>query len=185
MRSRDDADVADYVEFVHAAQHRLRRTAFLMTGYWAIAADLTQEALIKLYVAWPRLQRGGGLATYARRTIVSTVLDYQRSRRRRPEEPREDVDTDVVPDGAAALADRDLLMAALGDIAPRQRVCIVLRYFEGLSIAETAAAMGCSEGNVKSQTSAALTSLRRELSRLDPRTGLADELAADPVGGAR
>jgi RNA polymerase sigma-70 factor (sigma-E family) len=177
--------VADYVEFVHAAQHRLRRTAFLMTGDWAIAADLTQEALIKLYVAWPRLHRGGGLATYARRTVVTTVLDYQRSRGRRPEEPREDVDTDAIQDGVSVLADRELLMTALRHISPRQRVCIVLRYLEGLSVAETAAAMGCSEGNVKSQTSAALTSLRRELTRMDPHTDWVGDLEIDPVGGSR
>lgn len=184
MASQDD-HLAEYVEFVHAAQHRLQRTAYLMTGDWSAAADLTQEALIKLYLAWPRLQKGGGVPTYARRTLISTVLDHQRSRRRRPEEPRPEMDLRVVNDQTGSHAERDLLVLALRQIAPRQRACVVLRYFEGLSISETAEALNCSDGNVKSQTSAALASLRRILDELDPEGRPGSRLDSDAVGGGR
>ncbi len=63
-------------------------------------------------------------------------------------------------DVAASVTDRAALMAALAGLPPRQRACVVLRYFEDLDVRETAAALGCSEGTVKSQTSRALASLR-------------------------
>ena len=51
-------------------------------------------------------------------------------------------------------------MSALAELPRRQRACVVLRYFDDLSVVDTAAALGCSEGTVKSQTSRALASLR-------------------------
>jgi RNA polymerase sigma-70 factor (sigma-E family) len=157
---RDDAA---YVEFVTASQHRLRRSAYLMTGDWQTAADVTQEALVRVYVAWPRLQRGGGLPTYARRALVSAVIDA--GRRRSTRERYEDR-VPVEPergDHADHVADRALLLGALDALPPRQRACVVLRYFVDLSVAATAEALGCSEGTVKSQTSKALDQLRRRL----------------------
>ena len=67
-------------------------------------------------------------------------------------------------DVATAVATRQALMSTLADLPPRQRACVVLRYFEDLSVAETAALLGCTEGTVKSQTSRALFSLRSVLS---------------------
>lgn len=164
MAARDDAE---YVEFVDAVQDRLRRTAYLLTGDWGLAADVTQDALVKVYVAWPRLERGCGLATYARRAVVSAAIDQVRRRARRPETVREVADHEQVhDDGAGERADRAVIVAALRRIPERQRACIVLRYFEELSVAETAAALRCSEGNVKSQTFHGLAALRRELAAL-------------------
>ena len=54
--SRDDQAFADFAVVV---QPRLRRTAYLMCGDWHRASDLAQEALIKVYLAWPRLERRG------------------------------------------------------------------------------------------------------------------------------
>jgi RNA polymerase sigma-70 factor (sigma-E family) len=156
-------DEAAYVEFVAASQQRLRRSAYLMTGDWQTAADATQEALIRVYVAWPRLKRGGGLPTYARRALVSAVVDAHRRR-----STRERYEDRVEPeheraDHADHAVDRAWLMEALDALAPRQRRCVVLRYFDDLSVADTAEALGCSEGTVKSQTSKALDHLRRAL----------------------
>ncbi|MCL2541933.1 MAG: SigE family RNA polymerase sigma factor [Nocardioidaceae bacterium] len=160
MKSRDEAA---YVEYVGGCQDRLRRTAYLMTGDWALASDITQEVLIKLYVAWPRLDRGPGLPTYVRRTIMSSVIDLKRKQKRRREDVIAEPETLPIGDGSDGRADRDALMRALTEVPPRQRACVVLRYFEELSIAETAEILKCSEGNVKSQTARALDALRRLL----------------------
>ena len=82
MAARNDAE---YVAFVEAVQDRLRRTAYLMTGDWTLAADITQDALIKVYVAWPRLERSDGMAAYARTAVVSASIDHHRKRAGRPE----------------------------------------------------------------------------------------------------
>lgn len=157
---RGRRDDEQYVDFVNASQQRLRRTAYLMTGDWQLAADATQEALLRVYVAWPRLERAGGLPTYARRALVSAVID-QRRRPWRREEPAE-IDH-AVPDRDRIedhVSDREMLLAGLRALPPRQRACVVLRYFDQMSVDETADAMRCSPGTVKSQTSRGLDSLR-------------------------
>ncbi|GAA3824702.1 sigma factor-like helix-turn-helix DNA-binding protein [Nocardioides panacisoli] len=146
MVARDDAE---YVEFVAAVQDGLRRTAYLLTGDWGLAADATQEALIKLYVAWPRLERGVGLAAYTRRAVVTLTIGRQR-RQPRPQ---------VAPG-------KPTLTVALRTLPPQQRGCVVLRCFEELTVAETADALRCTEGQVTGRTARGIGALRRELARL-------------------
>lgn len=157
-------DEAAFVEFAQAASARLRRTAYLMCGDWDLAADHVQEGLIRVYVAWPRLTRSGGEFAYARKAVVSALVDHVRRR-----SSTEVADGRAVSTAASSSTGRDVaedvsaraaLMAALAGLPPRQRACVVLRYFEDLSIPETAMVLGCSEGTVKSQTSRALASLR-------------------------
>jgi len=160
MRRRDEQDFVDYAT---AAQERLRRTAYLICGDWDHAADIVQEALIRVYVAWPRIEHKGGVNAYARRCVVNVAIDLGR-RRSSTELP---TDHEVM-DRATGAADHDIpartaLVDALRDLAPRQRACVVLRYFEDLSVAETAYVLRCSEGTVKSQTARALASLRRHV----------------------
>ena len=153
-------DEQQYVDFVVAAQQRLRRTAYLMTGDWQLAADVVQEALLRVYVAWPRLERSGGLPTYARRAVVSAAID-QRRRPWQREQPTP-IDTER-SDGNRIddrISDREMLLTALRELPTRQRACVVLRYFDQLSVDETAEAMRCSPGTVKSQTSRGLDTLR-------------------------
>jgi RNA polymerase sigma-70 factor (sigma-E family) len=153
-------DEAAFVEFAHSARGRLRRTAYLLCGDWDQASDHVQEGLIRVYVAWPRLQRAGREYAYARKAVVSAFLDHRR-RRSSSEVPTEH-DTAIASglDVAETVVARQALMRALADLPPRQRACVVLRYFDDLSVADTATALGCSEGTVKSQTSRALDSLR-------------------------
>ena len=154
---RDDQE---FVEFAEAARHRLRRTAYLLCGDWDQASDHVQEGLIRVYVAWPRLKRAGRENGYARKAVVSAFLDHAR-RRSSTEWPGEpDPHRPSPEDVAGAVSTRLALMTALAGLPPRQRACVVLRYFEDLSVAHTAAALGCTEGTVKSQTSKALDSLR-------------------------
>jgi RNA polymerase sigma-70 factor (sigma-E family) len=153
-------DEAAFVEFAGSARDRLRRTAYLLCGDWDRASDLVQEALIRVYVRWPRLERRGGELAYARKAVVSAYLDQVR-RRSSTERPQE-TDHTVASgeDVATEVATRQALMDALAQLPPRQRACVVLRYFEDLSVEQTAALLGCTEGTVKSQTSRALFSLR-------------------------
>ena len=144
---RDAVTEAAFTEFAAASRARLRSTAYLLCGDWDRASDHVQEGLLRVYVAWPRLEKNGGELAYARKAVVSAFLDAQRKRSSR-ERP-----TSEHPDRAA-------LMASLARLPERQRACVVLRYFEELDVRETAAVLGCSEGTVKSQTSRALASLR-------------------------
>jgi RNA polymerase sigma-70 factor (sigma-E family) len=139
----------------------LRRTAFLLSGDWFLADDLVQEALIRIYVVWPRLKRSSEAGAYARRVLLNLYLDY----RRRPW--RRESPTDQVQDRAAAVPetvdDRDRLVSALRRVPKRQRAVLVLRFWEDQSVEQTAHALGTSESNVKSQTNRGLAALRAAL----------------------
>jgi RNA polymerase sigma-70 factor (sigma-E family) len=157
---RDAAEDAAFTEFAAASRDRLRATAYLLCGDWERASDHVQEGLIRVYVAWPRLVRRGSEFAYARKAVVSAFLDASRKRSSTERPTSERPDCASGEDLAAAVVDREILMAALARLPGRQRACVVLRYFEELDVRETAAALGCSEGTVKSQTSRALVSLR-------------------------
>src|SRR5262245_37429081 len=157
---RDAAADAAFTEFAAASRARLRSTAYLLCGDWERASDHVQEGLIRVYVAWPRLVRRGGELAYARKAVVSAFLDATRKRSSTERPTSERPDGASAEDLAASVVDREVLMAALARLPGRQRACVVLRYFEELDVRETAAALGCSEGTVKSQTSRALLSLR-------------------------
>ncbi len=167
-------DETAFIEFAEAVRGQLRRTAYLMCGDWEQASDHVQEGLIRVYVAWPRLTRAGREHAYARKAVVSAFIDHSRRRSSTeiPAEPDHNVSSGR--DIAESVALRAALMSALTDLPPRQRACVVLRYFDDLSVADTAAALGCSEGTVKSQTSRALASLR-SMFEGSPVGGLATE----------
>lgn len=162
MKAEDDTGFRD---FAHARTLSLRRTAYLLCGDWHLAEDLVQTALIKLYRAWPRVKDSKGFDNYMRRVLLRCWLDEQR----RPWRRRENRDG-IVPD--TEHVDRptgisDALVDALAKLPPKQRAAVVMRYCDDLSIAEVAAAMRCSEGTVKSQTSRGLDALRQIVARLD------------------
>lgn len=160
MMRRDAADDRAFTEFAVSSRGRLRSTAYLMCGDWDRAADHVQEALIRVYVNWPKLVRNGSEVAYARRAVVSVFLDASRKRSNRERPTELDLSAASPEDVAGSVADREALMAALAGLPERQRACVVLRYFEDLDVRETAEALGCSEGNVKSQTSRAIASLK-------------------------
>jgi RNA polymerase sigma-70 factor (sigma-E family) len=170
-------DEAAFVEFAEAARKRLRRTAFLMCGDWDEASDHVQEGLIRVYVAWPRLTRAGREYSYARKAVVSAFLDHARRRSSTERAAEPDYDVPSGQDVAESVASRAALLSGLAALPPRQRACVVLRYFEDLSVTDAAAVLNCSEGTIKSQTSRALASLRSAFEG-SPVGGLATEGAA-------
>jgi len=150
----------------------LLRAAYLIAWDLADAEDLVQECLFKVARRWPRVRKMDHPTAYARTVLVHLALDEGKSRGRRRSElgpsaaahldEREDDDAVRILGRVEASAD---LMGALAQLPPRQRVALVLRYFEDLSAAEVATAMECSIGTVKSTTSRALDRLREAVER--------------------
>jgi RNA polymerase sigma factor (sigma-70 family) len=103
------------------------------------------------------LDAAGG---YARTALLNTATSWFRRPSWRRELAHEEL---TAPSYDADPSDRPALLDALRQLAPRQRAVIVLRYYEDLSVAQTAATLGCSTGTVKSQTSDALGRLRAVL----------------------
>jgi RNA polymerase sigma-70 factor (sigma-E family) len=157
----DPARDAEFTEYVTAKALWLRKVAFLLCGDWHSADDLVQAAITKLYTNWHRASRAHNIDGYARTTLVNTFLADQRS-----SWTRWVVLHDVHDNPAVQQGDIDAaldLRVALASLPPRQRATVVLRYFCDLSVDEVAQTMGCSPGNVKSQTARGIDTLRRLL----------------------
>jgi RNA polymerase sigma-70 factor (sigma-E family) len=154
--ARDD----EFADFVAARYRALVRTGFLLTGDAGHAEDLAQSALIRTYLAWPRLREPANAESYARKVL--TRLAFRAGQRRwrgeiasaqvpeplsRPESPAGDVAVDV--------------RRALAALPDGQRAVLVLRYFDDQSEADTARLLGISPGTVKSRAARGLAALRQ------------------------
>jgi RNA polymerase sigma-70 factor (sigma-E family) len=158
---------------VRARSPALSRTAYLLTGDHHLAQDLLQSALAATYQHWPRV-RDGNPEAYVRRALHNTYVSWWR--RKPPAQPVADVSVAPTTDGTEATLRRLTILNALRVLTPRQRAVIVLRYFEDLTEAETAAILGCAVGTVKSQTRHALTRLRQLAPDLAGLRGTAPEV---------
>jgi len=156
----DDRARDDFRSYVAARSPALLRTAYMLTGNAADAEDLLQTALAKTYLSWERIRDREAVDGYVRRIMVNTQTSWWR-RRKVDEHPTGELpDRPTGRDAADDLALHDALWTALAGLPKRQRAMVVLRYYEDLSEAETAAVMGVSIGAVKSATSRALAKLR-------------------------
>jgi RNA polymerase sigma-70 factor (sigma-E family) len=169
-RDRD----AEFSDYMAARQPSLLRTAFLLTGDRHTAEDLVQTALAKLYLRWDKVERLESIDGYVRRILVNEHSSLWR----RPWKKRETVTADlpesaIEPETDPGGPDTDL-WSFVQTLPRKQRAAIVLRYYEQLSEAETAAVLGVSVGTVKSQTSRALATMRSradEIAHLSPEEG--------------
>ncbi|HEX4223264.1 MAG TPA: SigE family RNA polymerase sigma factor [Pseudonocardiaceae bacterium] len=182
-----DKNRGDFEEFVTETSLPLLRTAYLLVNDLGEAEDLVQEALLRVARSWPRIRAMDHPLAYARRVLVNKAIDQsERSRRRRqvvsldrwPESAE-------LPDPAAAeefaLVDvRGEVGAALAQLTARQRIAVVLRYWDGLSEAETAQHLSCSVGTVKSTTSRGLARLRELLDHNNTGDNDEDEAVSLP-----
>ena len=159
------ADEAAFRDLYLARRGSLRKTAHLLCGDWHQAEDLVQSAFVKLYVAWGRIRRVEDMGGYLRQTLVNLYIDETRRRRHRDTVMAEPPTVRQVD--PAEPSDRVELIAALRGVPRRQRACLVLRFYEDLSVAQTAALLGCSEGTFKSQTARGLDALRDVLAATD------------------
>ncbi|MGY4920419.1 sigma-70 family RNA polymerase sigma factor [Streptomyces sp. 900116325] len=157
MKSTSDRD-RQFTEFVSVRRAELVRVAaLLLSGDQVRAEDAVQIALTRLYLAWPKV-RLDTLDAYARRCVVNAALDDRRRLFRRREQAQA-----TVPDVAViepCYADNATLVGLLATLPARMRAAVVLRYVEGFNVAETAEALTCSEGTVRSQSARGLERLR-------------------------
>lgn len=144
----------------------LLRYAYLLTGDAAAAEELVQDALVGVLARGGRLRDPGAVEGYVRRAILTRYIDGYR-RRRRWRDVRHLLVAPASTDGPSAGVDsRTDVMAALAGLSPRVRACVVLRYYEDLSVGETAEQLGLSAGAVKRYTSDGVHALESTLGPL-------------------
>jgi RNA polymerase sigma-70 factor (sigma-E family) len=154
-------ELADFGEFVEASLPGLLRYGHALTGNPHDAADLVQTVLEKMGSRWAHVQhKTGDPLAYIRRSMANAHIS--RWRRIKRENLVADI-PDTQPFSPADPFEHEPLWQALRNLPPRQRAVMVLRYYEGLSEIEIAAALGISQGTVKSQASKAIASLRTKL----------------------
>lgn len=151
----------EYTEYVTAALPWLRRTAYLLCGDVHSADDVVQVAITRLYTSWRKARAADDLDAYVRAILVRTFLNERRRPWSRVHlfERVDELQAVANPD----FETREEVRVALTRVPPGQRAALVLRFLFDLPVAEVARALGCSEGTVKSQTSAGLTALRTQL----------------------
>jgi RNA polymerase sigma-70 factor (sigma-E family) len=176
------AEDVSFEEFVRARSAHLFRAALLLTGGdRAAAEDLLQTALERAYRYWRRISRAGQPERYVQRVLVNASHDRWRRLRRRPERPLRAEAVPVAGDQMSEAEDRDFLLRALAALPPRQRAVLVLRYFEDLSVEETADLLQCGVGTVKSHASRGLARLR-DLAASDAGSAMRNNVRGDDHG---
>jgi RNA polymerase sigma-70 factor (sigma-E family) len=162
----DTVAALGFEEYVRTRQDALLRSARRLTPNPADAQDLLQIALTRTFPAWDGIVDKRHADAYIRRALINTRTTLWRSRKL-DEFATDQLPETAVEDGAEQRADRAMLLGALGVLPQQQRDVVVLRYYEGMSTAETAQALGISTGTVKSTLHRALARLRTELERQD------------------
>lgn len=148
-----------FEDFVHTRMPALYRFGYALTGSPHDAADLVQEALIRLGTSWSRVRRKDNVEAYVRTTMVRLHISAWRRRRRERL-------VDSVPErgyadpGLLRVDGQGDLWQALRELPPRQQAVLVLRYYEHKTDDEIAAMLGVSRGTVSSQAFRALERLR-------------------------
>jgi RNA polymerase sigma-70 factor (sigma-E family) len=164
-----NAEPEGFAQFVEARERALQRTAWLLTGDWALAEDLVQTSLARSWPRWERIRRRDNPEIYVRRVMVNTWVTWSRRRWWGEHASAAVPDTAAPGDLAAEVAVRTAVQGALKALTSRQRAVVVLRIFDDLTEPQVAQVLNCATGTVKSTMARALTILHG-----DPR--LADLL---------
>ncbi|MFC6152635.1 SigE family RNA polymerase sigma factor [Nocardioides yefusunii] len=153
--------VDTFDDFVHSTGTRLMRTAVLLTGDRSTAEDLLQNAYARLFSKWKQVRRADHPLAYARRVMLRLHLDEKR--RRRIVEVHTEAETSAPgSDPTTRLA----LMQALATLSALDRAVVVLRYWEDLSVADTAEQLGLSPVTCRTRSHRALKHLRTQFPSL-------------------
>jgi|SRR5437868_13646180 len=160
------AEEEDFVAYVTANLPRLRRIAHYLCKDVHRADDVVQMTLTRLYIHWIRARSANNLDRYVERMLVRCFFNDQQlgwwSRVRLTGAPRETPGLSPAPPGPDTET-RIVVHDALAQVPPKQRAVLVLRFLCDLSVAEAAEVLHCSTGNIKSQTSRGLATLRELL----------------------
>lgn len=156
MRSGLDRD-GEFAEFYLAHFTAARRYANTICGDWSEAEELTQQAFVRIYARWPKV-RSETAEAYLRKTLTRLFLDTKRRGRAREVVTADPPDTESGQELSSF--ERGPMRAALLRLPKKQRAVVLLRFVYDLSVEDVAAALGCSDGTVKSQASRGLTALR-------------------------
>jgi RNA polymerase sigma-70 factor (sigma-E family) len=150
----------EFREFMRGRWPAMLRLAYGLTGDRGHAEDVAQAAFARAYASWSRVRRTGDPDAYVRRIVIN-----ENRRRFRKQRVAESLPGTLPDTGAPqeTAEDRAALLDALRTLGPRQRAVVLLRYWLDMSEAETAAALNCSVGTVKSQASRALATLRGKI----------------------
>ena len=154
-----ERNVAELEGFLAERADHLLRTAVLLAGSKEAGEDLLQTAVERLLQRWRRFD--GDPEGYLRRTLCNLAIDgHRRAGRWREKERLLSVGLRETQDVTGDVDLRDALVRLLVRLPAKQRTVLVLRYWEQLTDAETAAVLGCPEGTVKSAASRGLARLR-------------------------
>lgn len=148
-----------FAQFVEARGSALQRTAWLLTGEWALAEDLVQTALARSWPRWERIRHRDNPEIYVRRVMVNTWATWSRRRWRGEQASVAVPDCPAPGDMAAEVTVRMAVQGALGLLTDRQRAVLVLRIFDDLTEAQVAQVLHCATGTVKSTMARALAKL--------------------------
>jgi RNA polymerase sigma-70 factor (sigma-E family) len=160
----------EFLAYVRGRAASLRRSAYLLCGDTHQADDLVQETLTTVYSRWRQVSKADNVDAYVQRILVRTFIN---ERRRGWWKVRLFGTSPIDPPApGTSVEEREVLRAALSRLAPGQQAVLVLRYLCDLSVADVAQQLGCTEGTVKSQTSHALTALRKILGPAAPNLTL-------------
>ncbi|SEG77016.1 RNA polymerase sigma-70 factor, sigma-E family [Thermomonospora echinospora] len=162
----------EFRQYVSARGPVLLRSAMQLTGDRTEAEDLLQVALAKTYLAWDRINDRSAVDGYVRRAMVNTQISWWR-RRKLDIYPTDVLPDQPVDDHTRRSEMRDALSRALDRLPKRQRLAVMLRYYEDMSEAEIAEVLGVSVGTVKSTVSRAMAKLRDD-------TDLGNDFTASP-----
>lgn len=150
-----------FEEYTRSRLVLLLRTATAICGNRHLGEEIVQDILIKLHAKWPQVSHVDNIDAYVRRMLANEYISWRRKWSRIV--PTEFVPDRAVLDHSGRIADRDLLRREVDKLPRRQQVALALRYFDGLSDPDIAAAMGCTESSVRSFISRGLAGLRIEL----------------------
>jgi RNA polymerase sigma-70 factor (sigma-E family) len=157
-----EANAGDFAGFIEARERALQRTAWLLTGDWALAEDLVQTALARTWPRWARVCERDDPEIYVRKVMLNTWSTWRRRRWRGEEASVTLPEHPASGDLASEVAERLAIGQALGRLTHRQRTVLVLRVFDDLSEAQVARVLGCAVGTVKATLSQAVAKLRNE-----------------------
>jgi RNA polymerase sigma-70 factor (sigma-E family) len=164
MRASDEAEFA---EFVTTVSGRLLRSTYAVCRDRQLAEDAVQSALTAACMSWRKVRAADNPEAYVRRMAFHQVLGWRRRKAWQAEVTRAELPDLPVVSHEDGVLDHRLVWDALGQLPPRQRAVVVLRYFEDLSEQDIATTLGVRPGTVKSQSSAALAHLRAVLADLE------------------